>query len=199
MPAEPVDRLAADAAEAGPERIMALPIGRRRNPEARHQPIRFCIARFAAAPSHAIRLLVAKPPCPSGRPAALRRERASEPVGPHGMRPPIGIDRKPGHRRRESAPHRMGKHRRWKNVRQRLVEPRQRLPVNFVTPFRHAGPPFPDGRHSRGGVKISSTAGARRETVRRVGSDLLISDGCDWSGVIAKLFAKSMRPTRKAG
>ena len=30
-------------------------------------------------------------------------------------------------------------------------------------------------------------------------SDLLISDGCDWSGVIAKLFAKSMRPTRKAG
>jgi hypothetical protein len=33
----------------------------------------------------------------------------------------------------------------------------------------------------------------------RVTSDLLISDGCDWSGVIAKLFAKSMRPTRKAG
>src|SRR6201981_144765 len=30
-------------------------------------------------------------------------------------------------------------------------------------------------------------------------SDLLISDGCDWSGVIAKLFAKSMRPTRKQG
>jgi hypothetical protein len=30
-------------------------------------------------------------------------------------------------------------------------------------------------------------------------TDLLISDGCDWSGVIAKLFAKSMRPTRKAG
>jgi len=30
-------------------------------------------------------------------------------------------------------------------------------------------------------------------------SDLLISDGCDWSGVIAKLFANSMRPTRKAG
>jgi K+ potassium transporter len=30
-------------------------------------------------------------------------------------------------------------------------------------------------------------------------SDLLISDGCDWSGVIAKLFAKSMRPARKAG
>jgi hypothetical protein len=29
--------------------------------------------------------------------------------------------------------------------------------------------------------------------------DLLISDGCDWSGVIAKLFAKSMRPARKAG
>jgi hypothetical protein len=108
--------------------------------------------RFAAAPSHAIRLLVAKPPCPSGRPAALRRERASEPVGPDGMR------RKPGHRRREAAPHRMGKHSRWKNVRQRLVEPRQRLPVNFVTPFRHAGPPFPGSRHSRGGVKVSSTA-----------------------------------------
>jgi hypothetical protein len=33
----------------------------------------------------------------------------------------------------------------------------------------------------------------------RVNTDLLISDGCDWSGVIAKLFAKSMRPTRKAG
>ena len=30
-------------------------------------------------------------------------------------------------------------------------------------------------------------------------TDLLISDGCDWSGVIAKLFAKSMRPTRKQG
>jgi hypothetical protein len=30
-------------------------------------------------------------------------------------------------------------------------------------------------------------------------SDLLISDGCDWSGVIAKLFANSMRPARKAG
>jgi localization factor PodJL len=30
-------------------------------------------------------------------------------------------------------------------------------------------------------------------------TDLLISDGCDWSGVIAKLFAKSMRRTRKAG
>jgi hypothetical protein len=30
-------------------------------------------------------------------------------------------------------------------------------------------------------------------------SDLLISDGYDWSGVIAKLFAKSMRSTRKAG
>jgi hypothetical protein len=35
--------------------------------------------------------------------------------------------------------------------------------------------------------------------VGKVISDLLISDGCDWSGVIAKLFAKSMRPTRKAG
>ena len=30
-------------------------------------------------------------------------------------------------------------------------------------------------------------------------SDLLISDRCEWSGVIAKLFAESMRPTRKAG
>jgi hypothetical protein len=33
----------------------------------------------------------------------------------------------------------------------------------------------------------------------KVITDLLISDGCDWSGVIAKLFAKSMRPARKAG
>ena len=45
--------------------------------------------------------------------------------------------------------------------------------------------------------------GERRDDVRHravvVNSDLLISDGCDWSGVIAKLFAKSMRPTRKAG
>jgi tripartite-type tricarboxylate transporter receptor subunit TctC len=32
-----------------------------------------------------------------------------------------------------------------------------------------------------------------------VNPDLLISDGCDWSGVIAKLFAKSTRSTRKAG
>ena len=30
-------------------------------------------------------------------------------------------------------------------------------------------------------------------------ADLLISDGCESSGVIAKLFAKSMRPTGKAG
>jgi Protein of unknown function (DUF1488) len=29
---------------------------------------------------------------------------------------------------------------------------------------------------------------------QRVDPDLLISDGCDWRGVIAKLFAKSMRP-----
>jgi hypothetical protein len=35
--------------------------------------------------------------------------------------------------------------------------------------------------------------------VATLNSDLLISDGCDWSGVIAKLFAKSMRPARKAG
>src|SRR6202795_912488 len=109
MPTEPVDRLAADAAETGPERIIALPIGRGRNPEAPHQPIRFLIVRFAAAPSDAIRLLVGKPPCPSRRPAALRRECASEPIGPNWMRPPVGIDRKPGPRRREAAPHRLGK------------------------------------------------------------------------------------------
>jgi hypothetical protein len=39
----------------------------------------------------------------------------------------------------------------------------------------------------------------RLEVSDREDSDLLISDGCDWSGVIAKLFAKSMRPARKAG
>jgi hypothetical protein len=43
--------------------------------------------------------------------------------------------------------------------------------------------------------------GSQRPTAksRKPSSDLLISDGCEWSGVIAKLFAKSMRPTRKAG
>jgi hypothetical protein len=41
---------------------------------------------------------------------------------------------------------------------------------------------------------------ANRERLEKwLRADLLISDGCDWSGVIAKLFAKSMRPTRKAG
>jgi hypothetical protein len=35
--------------------------------------------------------------------------------------------------------------------------------------------------------------------LKEIGSDLLISDRCEWSGVIAKLFAESMRPTRKAG
>src|SRR6516164_7479772 len=92
MPAEPVDWLAADAAEAGPKRIMAFSVGCGRNPEAPHQPIRFLILRFAATPSGAIWLLVGKLPSPSGRPAVLCRERAGEPVGPHWMRPPIGID-----------------------------------------------------------------------------------------------------------
>src|SRR6516162_7126261 len=105
MPAEPVDWLAADAAEAGPKRIMAFPVGRGRHPEAPHQPIRFLILRFAPA---AIWLLVGKPPCPSRRRAALCRERAGEPVGPYWMRSPIGIDCKPGHWRGEAAPHRMG-------------------------------------------------------------------------------------------
>jgi hypothetical protein len=36
------------------------------------------------------------------------------------------------------------------------------------------------------------------DPAKDIASDLLISDGSDWSGVIAKLFAKSMRPTRKA-
>jgi hypothetical protein len=41
--------------------------------------------------------------------------------------------------------------------------------------------------------------GAAAEIDDHLNPDLLISDGCDWSGVIAKLFAKSMRPARKAG
>jgi hypothetical protein len=49
-----------------------------------------------------------------------------------------------------------------------------------------------------GAIAVRSwTAPSRRSTTPP--SDLLISDGCDWSGVIAKLFAKSMRPARKAG
>jgi hypothetical protein len=44
-------------------------------------------------------------------------------------------------------------------------------------------------------VEVGKVAHARK----CANSDLLISDGCDWSGVIAKLFANSMRPTRKAG
>jgi hypothetical protein len=68
-----------------------------------HQPIRFLMVRFAAAPFDAIRLPVGKAPCPSRWPAALRRECAGQLIGPHWMRPPIGINCKPGHRRRESA------------------------------------------------------------------------------------------------
>ena len=49
-------------------------------------------------------------------------------------------------------------------------------------------------------VRAAGGHSVKHEYVRVVeASDLLISDGCDWSGVIAKLFAKSMRPTRKAG
>jgi aquaporin Z len=55
------------------------------------------------------------------------------------------------------------------------------------------------GGHFNCAVTIGLWAGGRFKATDVLPSDLLISDGCEWSGVIAKLFAKSMRPTRKAG
>src|ERR1700674_5013265 len=71
MPAEPVDLLSADAAEAGPAREAALRIGGGGHPETRRQPIRFQVIRFPPMASYASRPLVGEPPGPSGRPAAL--------------------------------------------------------------------------------------------------------------------------------
>jgi hypothetical protein len=67
----------------------------------------------------------------------------------------------------------------------------------------HGRRPTHTGR-ARGGLypRAQGRAGSdpiQRGSSSRPISDLLISDGCDWSGVIAKLFAKSMRPARKAG
>jgi hypothetical protein len=52
------------------------------------------------------------------------------------------------------------------------------------------------GRPGLGDAGIGSSPGL---SFPLLNPDLLISDGYDWSGVIAKLFAKSMRSTRKAG
>src|SRR5262245_65460818 len=84
MPAEPVDRLSADAAEAAATREGVLAIGRRRLPEA---PRQVGIAALAKPPG---------PPC--GR-AAFCRQRACEPVGAQGVGAAIARDRQPRPRR----------------------------------------------------------------------------------------------------
>jgi hypothetical protein len=54
-------------------------------------------------------------------------------------------------------------------------------------------------RSLRTGAAIGSEGSGVSGSKEKPNADLLISDGCDWSGVIAKLFAKSMLSTRKAG
>src|SRR5262249_59718473 len=65
VPAEPVDRLAADAAESRPAGVAPLAIGRWRSPETCRQPIRLAIIRLA--PCRVRRLFVGEPPTPTRR------------------------------------------------------------------------------------------------------------------------------------
>src|SRR5260370_25160597 len=94
VPTEPVDRLTADATEARPAREVPLAIGRRRNPETcRPLPTLprlpgrvgrgLAIFRLVAAPFHPSPLFIGNPPRPSGRRAALPRQRPGEAVGSH--------------------------------------------------------------------------------------------------------------------
>src|SRR2546427_4145312 len=119
VPAEPVDRLTADATEARPAGVALLAIGRRRNPETCRWPVRLAVVRFTAAPFHASRFFIGKPPRPTRRYAAAPRQRAGEPVGPHRMGPPIGIDREPRHRRGETPSQGVDERGSWKHRRQR--------------------------------------------------------------------------------
>src|SRR6266404_2310492 len=146
VPTAPVDRLTADATEARPAREPPLAIGRGRNPETccplptlprkRGRVGRgLAIVRLAAAPFHPRPLFIGEPPRPSGRFAALPRQRAGEAVCPNRMGPPIGIDREPRHRRRETPPQGMDERGSREHCRERPVESRQGLPVDLVTPF----------------------------------------------------------------
>src|SRR5262249_18415918 len=103
VPAEPIDRLTADATKARPARVALLAIGRCRHPETRNQlpalgGLRETgrgLATVRFAPHRAGRPFVGEPPGPSRRSAATSCERACEAVCPQRMGAPIGIDRKP--------------------------------------------------------------------------------------------------------
>ena len=99
VPAEPVDRLAAHAAESRPAREGLFAIGRGRAAEARRQ------IAFAA---------FLEPPGPAVRRAAAPRERTRQTVGTQRMRAPVAVDRKPRHRRRPAPVERIGQHGRGK-------------------------------------------------------------------------------------
>jgi len=137
VPTEPVDRLTADAAGARTAGVALLAIGRRWSPETRRRPIRLAAVRRTAAPFHPSWLLIGEPPRPSGRSAAACRKCTGEPVCPHRMGPPVGIDREPRHRRRETSSQGMDERGSRKHRRQRRRESRQGLPVDLVTPFGH--------------------------------------------------------------
>ena len=111
VPAEPIDRLAAHAAEARSARESLLAERRGRRAEAHRQ--------IALAPFF-------QPPGPAVRRAAAARERARQPVGAQRMRAPVAVDREPRHRRRPAPVERIGQHRRREDLRQRLGQPRER-------------------------------------------------------------------------
>ena len=76
-------------------------------------------------------------PGPSLRSAGSSGERAGQAVGTDRMRPPVRIDSPARRGRNEGLLQRMREHRCRENRRQRFSQPRERLPVSCVAPFRH--------------------------------------------------------------
>ena len=143
VPAEPIDRLTADATKARPTRVALLAIGRWRDPETRYPLPALArlrqtgqgLATVRLAPHCAGRLFVGEPPRPSRWSAATSRKRACEAVCPQRMGAPIRINRKPRQRRRQTPCQRVNERRPRKHRRQGHSEPREGLPVDLVTPF----------------------------------------------------------------
>ena len=120
MPAEAINRLSAHAAEPGAFGETRFAIRRRRLAEGNRQA-----------------LVRADPPRPSGGCAALRRERTRETIGADCVGAPIGIGRKPRHRRHPALAQRVDQHRLWKNVGQRSVQALPRPPIVQLPRLRH--------------------------------------------------------------
>src|SRR5262249_48482114 len=111
MPAERIDLLPADAAEAGTAPERSLAIGRGRRAERRRQVLR------AAG---------CQTPDPALGGSAPGRERARQAVGAHRVLAPVGIDREPRHRRGPGPGKGVNEHRLREDFGQGLVEPRER-------------------------------------------------------------------------